>query len=74
VLVVSGFSEQQAMEPFRGDAAADFLSKPFNPEQLGAKMHALLATPPAAENAGEVTAMRFQPRLMRDEIEGPAPH
>jgi two-component system cell cycle sensor histidine kinase/response regulator CckA len=42
VLLVSGFSEQEAMTRFCGQQASDFLAKPFKVEELREKMQAIL--------------------------------
>ena len=43
VLLVSGFSEHEAMTRFCGQAASDFLAKPFKIEELREKMQAIRA-------------------------------
>lgn len=64
VLLTSGFSESKAMEHFRGDAAVAFLAKPFNPEELGAKIQALLApTREDDENVAPFGLLRLNPAL-----------
>jgi PAS domain S-box-containing protein len=46
VLLSSGYSEQEAMEPFAGQGLAGFLQKPFNANQLAAKVIAALTAVP----------------------------
>jgi DNA-binding response OmpR family regulator len=42
VLLMSGFSETEAMNRSCGQAASNFLAKPFQPEELREKMQAIL--------------------------------
>jgi CheY-like chemotaxis protein len=54
VLLMSGFSEQDAMQRVCAQGASDFLAKPFKPEELREKMQAILEAP-----LGEVSPIRF---------------
>ena len=54
VLLMSGFSEQDAMQRVCAQGASDFLPKPFKPEELREKMQAILEAP-----LGEVSPIRF---------------
>ena len=55
VLLISGFSEHEAMARFCGQEASDFLAKPFKAEELREKMQAIL-TPADNQEIDEVAA------------------
>ncbi len=48
VLLMSGYSEQEAMGRFEGNGVAGFLQKPFQIQTLREKVEALLAGAPRA--------------------------
>ncbi len=56
VLLVSGFSEQEAMSRFCGQAASDFLAKPFKIEELQEKMQAILTMVDSPESDSDAAA------------------
>jgi PAS domain S-box-containing protein len=63
VLLVSGFSEQEAMSRFCGQAASDFLAKPFKVDELREKMQAILKMVDSPESyAGAAAALPRQDR------------
>ena len=42
VLLMSGFNEQEAVSRFTGKGLASFIQKPFDPEELLAKIRQIL--------------------------------
>jgi CheY-like chemotaxis protein len=55
VLLVSGFSEQDVMTRFCGQAASDFLAKPFKVAELREKMQAVLTMADSQESDADAT-------------------
>jgi PAS domain S-box-containing protein len=63
VLLVSGFNEHEAMSRFCGQAASDFLAKPFKIEELQEKMQAILTMADSQQSGAD--GAEALPRLDR---------
>jgi len=63
VLLMSGFSEQDAMKRCASQGASDFLPKPFKPEELRRKLQALLEAPPRGHEETELASIPLAERL-----------